>query len=99
VVPETPPPSPREPDSASIPPSGPEGAARVLARILRQAAPYMAAASTLTAAVVLGAFGGWWLDERWGTGPWLATAGVLLGAAAGLAQLARVALGAGRKKG
>lgn len=29
--------------------------------------------------LVFGALG-WWLDRRWGTGPWLMTAGILLGA-------------------
>lgn len=31
--------------------------------------------------------GGWWLDERWGTEPWLLIAGAVLGFAAGMLHL------------
>lgn len=30
---------------------------------------------------------GWWLDQRWGTEPWLQVVGFLLGAIAGLRQI------------
>ncbi len=39
--------------------------------------------------VVIGAVGGYWLDGRFDTEPWLTGAGVVLGAAAGFVQLAR----------
>ena len=38
---------------------------------------------------------GHWLDRRWGTGPWLLLAGLLLGMAAGFVSFLRVALAAG----
>lgn len=37
----------------------------------------------LAAAVLLGFFGGWWLDRRLGTLPWLTLAGAVLGLAGG----------------
>jgi F0F1-type ATP synthase assembly protein I len=42
--------------------------------------------------IVLGLLAGWWLDERWGTGPWLMMAGVLLGIGAGFYNFFRVVL-------
>ncbi|AKX95244.1 hypothetical protein MTHERMOG20_15220 [Moorella thermoacetica] len=38
---------------------------------------------TLTAGVLLGFYGGSWLDRRLGTSPWLMLAGVLLGIGTG----------------
>ena len=38
--------------------------------------------------LVFGAFG-WWLDEKLGTGPWLMTAGILLGATGAFLSLVR----------
>jgi ATP synthase protein I len=37
--------------------------------------------------VVLGFFGGQWLDRRWHTDPWLSIAGLLVGVAAGFREL------------
>ncbi|MGI9862802.1 AtpZ/AtpI family protein [Moorella naiadis] len=34
---------------------------------------------TLTTGILLGFYGGSWLDRRWGTAPWLMLAGILLG--------------------
>ncbi|HZS39511.1 MAG TPA: AtpZ/AtpI family protein [Polyangia bacterium] len=41
-------------------------------------------------AVVLGFFGGRWLDRRWHTDPWLSMAGLLVGVAAGFRELYRL---------
>jgi F0F1-type ATP synthase assembly protein I len=41
-------------------------------------------------AIVLGFGGGYWLDGRLGTGPWLAFAGFFLGLAAGVLNVYRV---------
>lgn len=38
---------------------------------------------TLTAGILLGLYGGSWLDRRLGTSPWMMLAGVLLGIGAG----------------
>jgi F0F1-type ATP synthase assembly protein I len=42
-------------------------------------------------AVMLGAFGGRWIERRWGGAPWVSLAGVLIGIAAGFRELYRVA--------
>jgi F0F1-type ATP synthase assembly protein I len=41
----------------------------------------------LGVSVALGALVGWYLDGRWGTGPWLTLAGTLLGTGAGLYEV------------
>ncbi len=79
------------PDDARVP-----GIGEAFARVVRQAAPFMAAAWGLTSALLLGSLGGWWLDRRFGTRPWLLVTGSLLGAAVGLFDVARVALRKGR---
>lgn len=43
--------------------------------------------------IVLGLLLGLWLDGRWGTRPWLAVIGVVLGIAAGFYNFFRVVLG------
>ncbi len=43
----------------------------------------------LAISVGLGAGLGLWLDERWGTGPWLTVLGVVIGSAAGFIELLR----------
>lgn len=44
-------------------------------------------------AILIGLFGGQWLDRRLGTGPWLVVAGVFVGAAAGFLSLYRTLIG------
>jgi ATP synthase protein I len=41
-------------------------------------------------AVVLGLFGGRWLDHRWHTEPWLTLVGVVIGVASGFRELYRL---------
>lgn len=84
--------SQRDRDSVSIPDSPGAG----FARIVRQAAPYLAATWTMIAAIALGAGGGWWLDGRLGTRPWFAVGGTLLGTTIGMYELARVSLARAR---
>ncbi len=43
----------------------------------------------LAISVGLGAWLGLWLDERWGTGPWMTVLGVVIGSAAGFRELFR----------
>lgn len=49
----------------------------------------------LELSVVIGGFsyGGYWLDERWGTGPWLLLTGVLIGTLGGGWHAAKMANG------
>ena len=63
------------------------------ARVLRQAGPYLNAAWMMTAALLVGAFGGHWLDGRFGTGPWMTLGGILLGLLVGFFEIGRVAFG------
>lgn len=51
--------------------------------ILRRAGPLLGIGSTFLAAVGLCTFGGWWLDGRLGTAPWLTVVGALLGVGLG----------------
>ena len=43
----------------------------------------------LVVPLLLGLFGGQWLDRRYGTAPWLLLAGVILGAVVGFLNLYR----------
>jgi ATP synthase protein I len=45
---------------------------------------------------VLGLLLGWWLDARWGTGPWLLLVGILLGIGAGFYNFFRAVIGMGK---
>jgi F0F1-type ATP synthase assembly protein I len=88
--------SPEEQDSASIPPAAAgseQSPGQAFAQVLRQAAPFLGAASLMTGAVLLGVLGGRWLDDRLGTQPWLLLTGALIGVGVGLRQVAVVALG------
>jgi len=51
----------------------------------------LAVGSELGIAVLIGLFGGNWLDERLGTVPWFMIVGLLLGGAAGVRSLMRLA--------
>ncbi len=56
----------------------------------------------LAAAACLGALGGWYLDKKLGTAPWLLAAGAVVGSSAGLAVFIRAAIRmskSGRKNG
>jgi len=58
-----------------------------------EAARYWLLAWSIPLSIAIGYGLGWWLDGRLNTTPWLQVAGFLLGAAAGLAQLLRMAGG------
>lgn len=58
---------------------------------MREAAPLLGLGTTLAATVLAGLGVGYWLDRRWGTEPWLAFAGAVLGLmAAGVHFIAAV---------
>lgn len=66
-------------DSSSKPPqrsSWPE--------TMRTVARYSNLGWTLVIAVGLGVYGGWWLDARFGTEPWLLLVGAILGITVGM---------------
>lgn len=63
---------------------------------LRAAAVLSGAGITMAASVAIGALGGNWLDQRFGTAPWLLVIGFLLGAIGGFVQMARMIAAASR---
>lgn len=60
------------------------------ARALRQAQPYIDASWQLIGSVALGCLGGWWLDGKLGTQPWLLVAGAAFGLVAGMISFLRI---------
>ena len=46
--------------------------------------------TTLAASVLVGAFAGNWLDDRFGTGPWLMLLFVVMGSVAGIRQTIQI---------
>lgn len=59
---------------------------------------YGALGFQLVASILIGVFGGQWLDKKLGTNPWLMMAGLFLGVGAGFYNLFRVVLWKNRKK-
>ncbi len=59
---------------------------------------YGALGFQLVASILIGVFGGQWLDKKFGTNPWLMMAGLFLGAGAGFYNLFRVAVWKNQKK-
>ncbi len=54
---------------------------------LVKGASYWILAWSVPLSIMIGYGGGWWLDQRLGTEPWLQIVGFFVGAAAGLAQI------------
>jgi len=52
----------------------------------------------LALSVLVGFFLGRWLDEQWGTAPWLLIAGLVLGTAAGFIHFFREAIAIGKRQ-
>lgn len=65
---------------------------------MQQLAPYMGLGMQLAAAMVVFGALGWWLDERFGTTPWLLVVGIVLGATGGMIHLIRTAIGSSKRK-
>lgn len=64
-----------------------------LGEAYRKASPYIAASTTLVAAVGVLTGVGVWLDRKWGTTPWLTLLGLVLGMAGGFTSFIRTVLG------
>jgi len=60
-------------------------------RPLLAGASYWLLAWSIPIAIAIGYGAGWWLDQRFGTEPYLQIVGFLLGAAGGLVQLLQLA--------
>ena len=54
---------------------------------LMKGASYWILAWSVPISIGIGYGTGWWLDQRFGTEPWLQIVGFLIGAAAGLVQI------------
>lgn len=50
----------------------------------------LAAGTELGLSVALLSLGGWWLDKRWETSPWLLLTGLAIGAIGGMYRLYRI---------
>jgi len=61
-----------------------------LVRTYEKVGPYLQIGWSLAAAMTLGCLGGWWLDKKLGTTPWLLILGAVLGMVAGFVELYRV---------
>ena len=57
---------------------------------LANAMRWVSQITTLSLSMVLPALAGNWLDGKWGTAPWLAVVGGVLGAAMGVLQLLQI---------
>ena len=77
----------------ATPPERPNGPDRALARGMQYAALGIEVAGIVAGSAWLG----WWLDVKFGTNPWLLLTLVLLGGAAAMLQLFRVAQRLGRE--
>lgn len=81
-----------------MPGDGRERSADRVVSALRAAAIVSGIGFTMAISVALGAFGGAWLDKRWGTEPWLTVIGFLLGSVGGFLELLRLVALAGKGK-
>ena len=79
----------------------PEHSGSSLGEAYRAAAPYLGLGVEFAAAVLVCLFAGRWLDERWGTTPFLLLGGILLGMTAGFVHFFRAVshIQASRKPG
>ncbi len=59
---------------------------------LREHAAYLHIGLQLAITILLGVLGGYWLDGRFGTAPWLTVAGSVLGMGAGFTNFILVVL-------
>jgi len=59
---------------------------------MRKAAPYLNLGWSFAVTLAAGVLGGWWLDGKLGTRPWLLLTGALLGIAAAFVSFFRVVL-------
>ena len=60
-------------------------------KLLQAASKYSYIGIFFGVAILIGYFGGDWLDHRYHTGPWLSLVGLFIGIAAGFRELYRLA--------
>ena len=62
------------------------------------AGPFLTLGLELALSVLVCFFVGRWLDERWGTAPWMLIAGLVLGSVAGFIHFFRTAMAIGKRQ-
>ena len=77
---------------------GPEKESSSLGQVVRELGPYMSLGFQLAAAVVGFFLLGHWLDNRYGTSPWLKLLGLLLGTTGGFIKFFKTVAGLDKKK-
>ena len=75
-----------EPEAKEVDPD--EGLSE-LAKAYRSVGPVLHLGWTMAGAMAVFTLGGYWLDNKWGTTPWLTLTGALLGITAGMVELFR----------
>ncbi len=82
---------PSKPNEPSVPKDPPGDAGRA-APERRTASPWALAGAGMELAGVMGVLtvGGWWLDEKYATGPWLMFAGLVAGMVGGTYNVWRI---------
>jgi ATP synthase protein I len=68
-------------------------ASREWGQVVRDSAPYLGIGTSLAVTVLLGTLGGYWLDGRFGTKPWLFLLGGVLGLGLALYQFFKTMAG------
>ena len=58
-----------------------------------QVGAYLGVGLQFALTIALSAYGGWWVDSRWGTSPWLLIGGGLFGSVGGFYHLYRTLVG------
>ena len=66
-------------------------------KLVREIGPFLTLGIQLALSVVVFFFLGRWLDQLWGTGPWLMLAGLLIGVAGGFLQFFRAVANVSRQ--
>jgi ATP synthase protein I len=94
AIPERRPPGQVEPAEARE--KGSNGAD--FAAAYRRASPVLDGGYQMVATVLAGTLGGWWLDGKLGTTPWLMVAGAVLGIGGGMTVFFRAVLRMSKKK-
>lgn len=75
-----------------------EGQGEQIASSYRKAGPFLDASWQLVGAVGLWTLVGWWLDKKFGTGPWLLVVGAVLGMGLGFYLFFRSLTAIGKPK-
>ncbi len=80
---------PESPDGERGEEEDPDDGLSELAKAYRSVGPFLHLGWTMAGALALFTLGGYWLDNTWGTKPWLTLTGSLLGITASFLELYR----------